>query len=453
MSATTTNLKAQVQARIDAANAGTALRDLMILRKSAQGLGCNESNLDTLVTSKLNAMSAGTAHIDLIIGNQASDINTTKATPLGTYVGVPITAEPKFTINGMTFLTQGYFETTDFDPVLLPLSYRTYGPAGDSVTSPRTGNTSSPVVSFDTGSSGRSILHFKGTQGGSSYIDNILTATNMPNLPAPPALAANDAAYKWLTGLTWLCRTLGTLHISTDDGATWTDISSRIATIGSTGLPVLACNGAGVVLANTGSAEGVLARSTNNAGSFSGTTITLPGTSPICHGAIFVNATTCIAYGTATISASAKPVIWVSTNSGSSFGSPVEVAGTGSGTAITNALLVNSSLYLNKTDRWFTTVNYSSFTEVSGSCAAIKFSIGVSQDGILVETSGGTNNSIRVGLQRDNGVPDSCRCGLLVTGRQILFFDTSKTGTRYKTGVGVVKASLESTGHVAMRIK
>jgi hypothetical protein len=74
MTATVTNLKTQVQAKIDSATGATSLEDLLILRKAADGLDCNEINLDTLITAKLNAMNSATAPEDLLIGNRAADI-------------------------------------------------------------------------------------------------------------------------------------------------------------------------------------------------------------------------------------------------------------------------------------------------------------------------------------------------------------------------------------------
>ena len=75
MAASVTNFKTQVQARIDAANNSLSLVDLLLLRKSASGLGCNESNLDMLITSALDAMDNATPLKDLLLGNKASDVN------------------------------------------------------------------------------------------------------------------------------------------------------------------------------------------------------------------------------------------------------------------------------------------------------------------------------------------------------------------------------------------
>lgn len=75
MAASVTNFKAQVQARIDAANNSLSLVDLMLLRKAASGLGCNEANLDALITSALDAMTNATPLKDLLLGSKASDVN------------------------------------------------------------------------------------------------------------------------------------------------------------------------------------------------------------------------------------------------------------------------------------------------------------------------------------------------------------------------------------------
>lgn len=74
MTANITNLKTQVQGRIDAANSSTTLKDLLIIRKAAEGLGCNEASLDALITTALDAMSGATPLKDLLIGNKASDL-------------------------------------------------------------------------------------------------------------------------------------------------------------------------------------------------------------------------------------------------------------------------------------------------------------------------------------------------------------------------------------------
>ncbi|MCT6700929.1 hypothetical protein [Rheinheimera sp. 4Y26] len=74
MTIATTNLKAQVQARIDAATGATSLKDLAAIRMAAEGLGCNESNTDTLIAAKLAAMNGETLLKDMLLGRKASEL-------------------------------------------------------------------------------------------------------------------------------------------------------------------------------------------------------------------------------------------------------------------------------------------------------------------------------------------------------------------------------------------
>ena len=56
------NIRTQLQAKINAATAGNTLSELMLLRVAAQGLNLDETNLDTLIAPKVDAVTAaGTA--------------------------------------------------------------------------------------------------------------------------------------------------------------------------------------------------------------------------------------------------------------------------------------------------------------------------------------------------------------------------------------------------------
>ena len=62
------NLKAQVQARINAAGNGSTLEELWNLKLIARGLDCNESNLNNLIELRLNEFGASTELKSLLQG-------------------------------------------------------------------------------------------------------------------------------------------------------------------------------------------------------------------------------------------------------------------------------------------------------------------------------------------------------------------------------------------------
>jgi hypothetical protein len=69
------NLKTQVQNRIDAATGATSIDDLLLIRKSAAGLGCNEANLDAQIAARLTALGVGATAIELVGGNASLGLN------------------------------------------------------------------------------------------------------------------------------------------------------------------------------------------------------------------------------------------------------------------------------------------------------------------------------------------------------------------------------------------
>jgi hypothetical protein len=69
------NLKTQVQSRIDAATGATTLDDLLLIRKAAVGLGCNESNLDSLIAAKITALGGASLPIELVGANASLGLN------------------------------------------------------------------------------------------------------------------------------------------------------------------------------------------------------------------------------------------------------------------------------------------------------------------------------------------------------------------------------------------
>lgn len=110
MTATTTNLKAQVQIRINAATSETSLKDLMILRLAAFGLDCNEANLDTLVTAKLEAMGDETALQELMMGSKAVGSGLSGFID-GQMVWLPDSFPADIQTDHGRFLRSGYVET------------------------------------------------------------------------------------------------------------------------------------------------------------------------------------------------------------------------------------------------------------------------------------------------------------------------------------------------------
>lgn len=69
------NLKTRVQGLIDAASGATSLDDLLLIRKSAVGLGCNEANLDAQIAARLTALGVGATAIELVGGNASLGLN------------------------------------------------------------------------------------------------------------------------------------------------------------------------------------------------------------------------------------------------------------------------------------------------------------------------------------------------------------------------------------------
>lgn len=68
------NNRTQIQARINAVTGSTTLTDLLILKKAAEGLGCDETALETQIQARLAAAGAGTSATDLLIGVKASGL-------------------------------------------------------------------------------------------------------------------------------------------------------------------------------------------------------------------------------------------------------------------------------------------------------------------------------------------------------------------------------------------
>lgn len=67
------NLKTQVQARINAITTGTTLAELLRIRQAAKGLNCDETLLNNEVTVKLNALSGATSLDDLVAAGVLTD--------------------------------------------------------------------------------------------------------------------------------------------------------------------------------------------------------------------------------------------------------------------------------------------------------------------------------------------------------------------------------------------
>jgi len=67
------NLKTQVQARINAIAAGTTLAELLRIRQAAKGLNCDETQLNAEVTNKLNALTGATSLDDLVAAGVLTD--------------------------------------------------------------------------------------------------------------------------------------------------------------------------------------------------------------------------------------------------------------------------------------------------------------------------------------------------------------------------------------------
>jgi photosystem II stability/assembly factor-like uncharacterized protein len=120
MTAITTNLKTQVQAQIDAADSSTSLKDLLVIRKSAEGLRCDESNLDTLMSAAIASMSPSTALKDLLLGNKASGLPGPVSVPIGGSTPLLASFPSLVSIDGASYLKSGYYLTTGFDESLMP---------------------------------------------------------------------------------------------------------------------------------------------------------------------------------------------------------------------------------------------------------------------------------------------------------------------------------------------
>lgn len=67
------NLKTQVQARINAITGATTLAELLRIRQAAKGLNCDETLLNNEVTAKLNALSGATSLDDLVAAGVLTD--------------------------------------------------------------------------------------------------------------------------------------------------------------------------------------------------------------------------------------------------------------------------------------------------------------------------------------------------------------------------------------------
>jgi|GEM_PF-4995492 len=83
------NSKTQIQNRINAATGATTLNDLLLLRKAAEGLCCDETNLDTLITAALNAQDGTTPITQVFAGKVAAGLRGRVAyqTPIAVKAG------------------------------------------------------------------------------------------------------------------------------------------------------------------------------------------------------------------------------------------------------------------------------------------------------------------------------------------------------------------------------
>jgi hypothetical protein len=63
---TLTNLRAQLQNRIDAVTGATTTNDLLNLRKACESMGVNHAALDAVIQARVNAVSGATSSIDLL---------------------------------------------------------------------------------------------------------------------------------------------------------------------------------------------------------------------------------------------------------------------------------------------------------------------------------------------------------------------------------------------------
>ncbi|WP_337840521.1 hypothetical protein [Rheinheimera sp.] len=125
MTAITTNLKALVQARIDALTSETTITDLMLLRKAAAGLGCDESALNAKVSAALAAFDPDTPLKDLLLGSKAADAPS-NAVSVGDAI-YSMSNQLEFERGGATFLRSGHiqldtdkFDTEFFKEKLVP---------------------------------------------------------------------------------------------------------------------------------------------------------------------------------------------------------------------------------------------------------------------------------------------------------------------------------------------
>ncbi|HCU64547.1 MAG TPA: hypothetical protein DF774_02175 [Rheinheimera sp.] len=83
------NSKTQIQNRINAATGATTLNDLLLLRKAAEGLCCDETNLDTLIAAALNAQNGATPINQVFAGKVAAGLRGRVAyqTPIAVKAG------------------------------------------------------------------------------------------------------------------------------------------------------------------------------------------------------------------------------------------------------------------------------------------------------------------------------------------------------------------------------
>lgn len=316
MTATTTNLKAQLQARIDAATGATPLKDLMAIRLAASGLGCNEANLDTLVTARLNAMDASTELKDLLAGNKASDLGAAAPVIIGGMTKLPAHFPDIYVVGEEEYLRAGVFKTADYAPELefskrLTIPFQPFNGGATTLIAGVNG----AGRNGDSDGNGRWIFMLTGSVPGA-----YLSTNNGESYTSIQTAVGGTPGTGWyvkhISGVgassVWLIQSGTVFKRSADGGVTWSTVATGVVS----NNPFITANGSTVLIsAGTNSYR----RSTDSGVTF-GSSITFSGTDAQVFDCINCGAGKFVACGRTDLGGNYVATIWVSEDDGVSFG-------------------------------------------------------------------------------------------------------------------------------------
>ena len=130
MAVVTTNLVTQVQDRIDNLSGTETLKELLVLRKAADGLDLDLTDIEAAITAEIAALDGTSDDKDLLLANRAASLiepSVGGGIPIGGIIRLMPNYPILIELDGQTFLKNGYLTSSGFDPSLInyniPVTY------------------------------------------------------------------------------------------------------------------------------------------------------------------------------------------------------------------------------------------------------------------------------------------------------------------------------------------